>query len=97
MIAAVGFAFAAVLAISQIYIFATGLILLSAGSLARLDIQTAGYTERQAFWILTATSLIGTNRRLAHALLSRSARLLKRLSSGHWRNWHKRSQQGGEP
>ncbi|NES94623.1 MAG: hypothetical protein F6K32_05220 [Desertifilum sp. SIO1I2] len=59
LIAAVGFAFTAVLAISQIYIFATGLILLSAGSLARLDIQTAGYTERQAFWILTVTSLIG--------------------------------------
>lgn len=51
--------FSAVLIVSRIYIFATGLVLLCAGSLARLDIQTAGYSERQAFGILTITSLLG--------------------------------------
>lgn len=52
-------AFVGVFVITWIHIFANFLVLLSAGTLARLDIQTAGFTKRQAFLILLAVSLVG--------------------------------------
>lgn len=52
-------AFFAVVVVAWLHLFATGLILLSAGSLARLDIQTSGFQKWQAFWILTVVSLTG--------------------------------------
>ena len=51
--------FFAALILSRIRLFGSPIVLLLAGSLARLDIQTAGFSERQAFWILTVASLAG--------------------------------------
>lgn len=42
-----------------LHIFVQALIILSAEILARVDIQTANFSEGQAFWILTITSLLG--------------------------------------
>jgi hypothetical protein len=52
-------AFFAVVVFVWLHIFATGLILLSAGALARLDIQTLGFKKWQAFGILILVSLAG--------------------------------------
>ncbi|MBO1347788.1 MAG: hypothetical protein EBE86_010515 [Hormoscilla sp. GUM202] len=51
--------FFSALILSRIHLFGSPIVLLLAGSLARLDIQTAGFSERQAFWILTVASLAG--------------------------------------
>ncbi|OCR01141.1 hypothetical protein BCD67_17375 [Oscillatoriales cyanobacterium USR001] len=52
-------AFFAVIVFAWLHVFATGLILLSAGALARLDIQTLGFKKWQAFGILSLVSLTG--------------------------------------
>ncbi|MDF0553607.1 hypothetical protein [Kamptonema sp. UHCC 0994] len=52
-------AFFAVVVVAWLHLFATGLVLLSAGALARLDIQTYGFKKWQGFWILTVVSLAG--------------------------------------
>ena len=52
-------AFLAVILIRWIQIFIRILVLLSAGALARLDLQVAGYTALQSFKILTVFSLTG--------------------------------------
>lgn len=52
-------AFFAVVVFVWLHIFATALILLSAGALARLDIQTLGFKKWQAFGILSLVSLAG--------------------------------------
>ena len=52
-------AFFAVVVVAWLHLFATGLVLLSAGALARLDIQTSGFKKWQGFWILTVVSLAG--------------------------------------
>ncbi len=52
-------AFLAVILIRWIQLFIRILVLLSAGALARIDLQVAGYTVFQAFKILTVFSLTG--------------------------------------
>lgn len=52
-------AFFSVVVVAWLHLFATGLVLLSAGALARLDIQTSGFKKWQSFWLLTIVSLTG--------------------------------------
>jgi hypothetical protein len=52
-------AFVAVLIVTWIEVFVRILVLLSAGALVRLDLQTAGYNEWQCFSILVMVSLTG--------------------------------------
>lgn len=52
-------AFVAVIILYWIGIFAHIFVLLSAGALVRLDLQTMGYGKWQSFGILVAASLIG--------------------------------------
>ncbi len=52
-------AFVAVIFIKWIDVFVRILVLISASALARLDLQTAGYSKWQAFWILLIVSLSG--------------------------------------
>jgi hypothetical protein len=52
-------AFVAVIFIHWIEIFIRILVLISASALARLDLQTTGYSKWQAFWILMVVSLTG--------------------------------------
>lgn len=56
---AVAAALLMVLIISCLHIFAHALVVTSADTLVRLDAQTAGLSERQAFWILAILSLVG--------------------------------------
>lgn len=58
-VSVIAIAFLAALVLSRIHIFASPMILLFAGALARLDTETSGFTEWQAFWILTVASLFG--------------------------------------
>lgn len=51
--------FVAVVILRWILISIRILVLVSAGALARLDLQTLGYTQRQAFLILAVVSLSG--------------------------------------
>ncbi|MBC6421293.1 MAG: hypothetical protein GDA38_06835 [Hormoscilla sp. SP12CHS1] len=55
----VAIVFLAALILLRIHLFGSPIVLLLAGALARLDMQTAGLSERQAFWILTVASLAG--------------------------------------
>ena len=52
-------AFLVVVIISWISAFAHALLVMSAESLARLDLQTYGFNQWQAFWILSIVSLLG--------------------------------------
>ena len=52
-------ALVAVVIINWLAIFIRILVLVSAAALVRLDLQTAGYTKWQAFWILLTVSLGG--------------------------------------
>lgn len=52
-------AFVSVVILCWIEIFVRILVLLSAGALARLDLQTSGYSEWQSFWVLAFFSLTG--------------------------------------
>lgn len=52
-------AFVAVLIVTWIEVFVRILVLLSAGALVRLDLQTAGYNEWQCFSIIVIISLAG--------------------------------------
>ena len=52
-------AFFSVVVVAWLHLFATGLVLISAGALARLDIQTSGFKKWPAFWIMTIISLTG--------------------------------------
>jgi len=45
--------------LSWMHIFLPILLILAAECLARLDIQTTGWSPGQAFWILTLTSIVG--------------------------------------
>jgi hypothetical protein len=45
--------------LAWIEVFIRILVLIAAGALARLDLQTAGYSRWQAFGILFSVSLIG--------------------------------------
>jgi hypothetical protein len=52
-------AFVAVVVFAWLHLFATSLLLISAGVLARLDIQIAGWKNWRAFVVLTTISLAG--------------------------------------
>ncbi|MEW6495986.1 MAG: hypothetical protein AB1589_26215 [Cyanobacteriota bacterium] len=52
-------AFVAVVFMNWIGIFVRILVLISACALVRLDLQTAGYSKWQSFWILVVVSLSG--------------------------------------
>jgi hypothetical protein len=52
-------AFVAVIIITWIDVFVRILVLISASALVRLDLQTAGYSKWQAFWILITVGLMG--------------------------------------
>ena len=45
--------------VSWLHIFAHALVVISAGTLFRLDAQTSGLSERQEFWLLVIVSLLG--------------------------------------
>ncbi|HEY9821240.1 MAG TPA: hypothetical protein V6D35_10750 [Candidatus Sericytochromatia bacterium] len=63
-------AFVAVIIISSIEISIRVLLLLAAGGLVRIDLQTSGYSKWQAFVILVVVSLIGFSLGvIAHQLL----------------------------
>lgn len=63
-------AFLTVLIICWLPVFAHILIVVSANSLARLDLQTARFTQWQAFWILSIVSLAGLGLGwVAHSLI----------------------------
>ncbi len=49
----------AVIVVTWLHLFATGLVLISAGALARLDIQMSGLKKWGAFGVLAAVSLTG--------------------------------------
>lgn len=49
----------AVIIVTWLHLFATALVLTSAGALARLDIQMSGFKKWSAFGLLTAVSLTG--------------------------------------
>lgn len=49
----------AVIVVTWLHLFATALVLFSAGSLARLDIQMCGFKKWGAFGVLAAVSLTG--------------------------------------
>jgi hypothetical protein len=51
--------FFSVLILSRIHVFYRGFVLLCAGALARLDLQTLGFNEWHAFFILAITSAFG--------------------------------------
>jgi hypothetical protein len=52
-------AFIAVIVVTWLHLFATCLVLISAGILARLDMQLSGYKKWRAFSLLATVSLTG--------------------------------------
>lgn len=52
-------AFVSVLIITWLHIFVHALVVISAGTLVRLDAQAAGLSQSQTFWLLTILSLVG--------------------------------------
>jgi hypothetical protein len=56
---AVASAFLSVVFFTWFHLFAHALVVISAGTLVRLDAQTTGLSERQVFWLLAIVSLIG--------------------------------------
>ncbi len=52
-------AFLAVIVVTWMHLFVTGLVLISAGALARLDIQIFGHQRWRTFCVLAAVSLSG--------------------------------------
>lgn len=58
LIATLG-AFLSVVVITWLPAFAHALVVVSAGTLFKLDAQTSGLSERQAFWLLAIVSLVG--------------------------------------
>jgi hypothetical protein len=52
-------AFFVVIVATWLHLFATALVLISAGALARLDIQISGFKQWGAFGVLAAVSLTG--------------------------------------
>jgi hypothetical protein len=49
----------AVIVVTWLHLFATGLVLISAGALARLDLQMSGLKKWGAFGVLAAVSMTG--------------------------------------
>ena len=69
-------AFFAVIIVTWLHLFVTGLVLTSAGALARLDIQMFGHHRWRTFGILAAVSLTGLGLGGAIEFLSRTGRLV---------------------
>ena len=56
---AVAAVFLSIVTITWFHIFAHALVVISAGTLFKLDAQTAGLSQRQTFWLLGIVSLVG--------------------------------------
>ncbi len=69
-------ALVAVIIVTWLHLFTTCLILTSAGSLARLDIQVSGFKKWQSFGILATVSLTGLGLGGAIEFLSATRRLV---------------------
>ncbi|MEG5031904.1 hypothetical protein [Microcoleus sp. AT3-D2] len=69
-------AFVAVVVIAWMHLFATCLVLISAGALARLDIQMSGWKNWRAFAVLATISLTGVGLGGAIEFWSRTGRLV---------------------
>ena len=69
-------AFVAVVVFAWLHLFATCLLLISAGVLARLDIQISGWKDWRAFVVLTTISLGGVGLGGAIEFWSRTGRLV---------------------
>lgn len=72
-------ALVAVIVVTWLHLFTTCLILISAGSLARLDIQVSGFKKWRSFGILASVSLTGLALGGAIELLSTGSIILPRL------------------
>ncbi|MDQ2096867.1 MAG: hypothetical protein QQW96_04385 [Tychonema bourrellyi B0820] len=68
--------FIAVIVVTWLHLFTTCLVLVSAGALARLDIQVSGFKKWQSFGILATISLTGLGLGGAIELLSTTRRLV---------------------
>lgn len=69
-------AFIAVIVVTWLHLFTTCLVLISAGSLARLDIQVSGFKKWRSFVILATVSLTGLGLGGAIEFLSATRRLV---------------------
>lgn len=70
------YSFIAVIVVTWLHLFTTCLVLISAGSLARLDIQVSGFKKWRSFGILASVSLTGLGLGGAIELLSKTGRLV---------------------
>ncbi len=68
--------FVAVVVIAWLHLFATCLVLISAGALARLDIQISGWKNWRAFAVLATISLTGVGLGGAIEFWSKTGRLV---------------------
>ena len=68
-------ALVAVIVVTWLHLFATALVLISAGTLARLDIQLSGWTNWRAFAVLATISLTGVGLGGAIEFFSRTGKL----------------------
>jgi hypothetical protein len=69
-------AFVAVVVFAWMHLFATSLLLISAGALARLDIQISGWKNWRAFAVLATISLTGVGLGGAIEFWSKTGRLV---------------------
>ncbi|MEG4345292.1 hypothetical protein QUB70_18745 [Microcoleus sp. A003_D6] len=69
-------AFVAVVVVAWMHLFATCLVLISAGALARLDIQICGWKNWRAFVVLITISLTGVGLGGASEFLLKTGRLV---------------------
>jgi hypothetical protein len=69
-------AFIAVIVVTWLHLFTTCLVLISAGSLARLDIQVSGFKKWRSFVILATVSLTGLGLGGAIEFLSATRRIV---------------------
>ncbi|TAG90276.1 MAG: hypothetical protein EAZ09_17720 [Oscillatoriales cyanobacterium] len=70
------YSFIAVIVVTWLHLFTTCLVLISAGSLARLDIQVSGFKKWRSFGILASVSLTGLGLGGAIEFLSKTGRLV---------------------
>lgn len=70
------YSFIAVIVVTWLHLFTTCLVLISAGSLARLDIQVSGFKKWRSFGILASVSLTGLGLGGAIEFLSATGRLV---------------------
>lgn len=68
--------FIAVIVVTWLHLFTTCLVLISAGALARLDIQVSGFKKWRSFRILASVSLTGLGLGGAIELLSKTGLLV---------------------